>query len=109
MTDQRTSVDQRLEELLSLLSTSGSLAGLCITIVALMNTFNKARAAVSIVDDLLAVCAAAFLSCIYLIIWTLRSRRSSLSVVLIRVVDGVFLLAMTTMTIAAFLMVHTIW
>ena len=95
--------------MLSLLSTSGSLAGLCITIVALMNTFNKARAAVSIVDDLLAVCAAAFLSCIYLILWTLRSRRTSLSVVLIRVVDGVFLSAMTTMTIAAFLMVHTIW
>lgn len=109
MADQRTSVDQRLEELLSLLSTSGSLAGLCITIVALMNTFNKARAAVSIVDDLLAICAAAFLSCIYLILWALRSRRTSLSVVLIRVVDGVFLLATTTMTIAAFLMVHTIW
>ena len=104
-----TFVDQRREELLSVLSTSGSLAGLCITIVALMNTFNKARAAVSIVDDLLAVCAAAFLSCIYLILWTLRSRGTSLSVVLIRMVDGVFLLATTTMTIAAFLMVHTIW
>ena len=108
VSDQRTSVDRR-EELLSLLSTSGSLAGLCITIVALMNTFDKTRADVSSVDDMLAVCAAAFLLCIYLILWTLRSHRNSLSVVLLRVVDGVFLLAMTTMTIAAFLMVHTIW
>jgi hypothetical protein len=72
LTDQRNSVDWGRQELLSLLSTSGALAGLCITIVALMNTFDKARAAVSIVDDLLAVCAAAFLSCIYLILWTLR-------------------------------------
>jgi hypothetical protein len=109
MADQQTSIDQRREELLSLLSTSGSLAGLCITIVALMNTFDKTRAAVSIVDDLLAICAAAFLSCIYLVFWALRSRRTSLSVILIQVVDGVFLVAMTTMTIAAFLMVHTIW
>jgi hypothetical protein len=109
MSDQQTSIDQRREELLSLLNTSASLAGLCITIVALMNTFDKTRAGVSSVDDMLAVCAAAFLLGIYLILWTLRSRRTSLSVVLLRVVDGVFLLAMTTMTIAAFLMVHTIW
>lgn len=109
LNDQRNSVDGRREELLSLLSTSGALAGLCITSVALMNSFDKTRSGVSIVDDMLAVCAAAFLLCIYLIFWALRSRKPSLSLVLIKVVDGVFLLAMTAMTIAAFIMVHTIW
>ncbi len=92
-----------------MLSVSGALAGLCITIVALMNTFDKTRAAVSIVDDMLAVCAAAFLLSIYLIFWALRSRRASLVAALIKVVDAVFLLAMTSMTIAAFIMVYTIW
>jgi hypothetical protein len=109
MTVQRDSVNWRREELLSLLSTSGALAGLCITVVALMNTFDKTLAGVSIVDDMLAVCAAAFLLCIYLIFWALRSRKTSVSVVLIKVVDGVFLLAITSMTIAAFIMIYTIW
>ena len=109
MEEKRNGVNWRREELLSLLSTSGALAGLCITVVALMNTFDKTRAEVSIVDDMLAVCAAAFLSCIYLIFWALRSPASSVSVVLIKVVDAVFLLAMTSMTIAAFIMIYTIW
>jgi ABC-type Fe3+-siderophore transport system permease subunit len=109
MTDQQNSVNWRREELLSLLSTSGSLAGLCITIVALMNTFDKKRADVSIVDDMLAVCAAAFLLCVYLIFWALRSQKAPVKVALIKMIDGVFLLAMTSMTIAAFVMIYTIW
>jgi hypothetical protein len=109
MTDQRNSVNWRREELLSLLYTSASLAGLCITVVALMNTFDKTRADVTIVDDILAVCAAVFLLCIYLIFWMLRSPTSSPSVVLIKLVDAVFLLAMSSMTIAAFIMIYTVW
>jgi hypothetical protein len=109
MIEQRNPAALHREELLSLLSTSGSLAGLCITIVALMNTFDKKRAEVSLVDDMLAVCAASFLLCIYLVFWALRVRRLSLGIVLIRVIDGVFLVAITSMTIAAFIMIYTIW
>ena len=74
-----------------------------------MNTFDKARTDVSVVDDILAICSAAFLLCVYLIFWALRSHESSVSLVLIKVVDVVFLLAMTAMTLAAFLMIYTIW
>jgi hypothetical protein len=100
LTVQRISVNWRREELLSLLSTSAQLAGLCITVVALMNTFDKTRAYISIVDDILAVCAATFLLCIYLIFWALRSHKPSISEALIKMVDGVFLLAMTAMTLS---------
>jgi hypothetical protein len=109
MPDQQDSPAIRREELLNLLSTSGSLAGLCITIVAFMNTFDKTRASITMVDDMLAMCAAAFLLCIYLIFWALRSRKPSLAGVLIKVVDAVFLLATTSMTVAAFIMIYTIW
>jgi len=109
MPDQQDSPAIRREELLNLLSTSGSLAGLCITIVAFMNTFDKSQASTTIVDDMLAMCAAAFLLCIYLIFWALRSRKPSLAGVLIKVVDAVFLLATTSMTVAAFIMIYTIW
>ena len=74
-----------------------------------MNTFDKSRASVTIVDDMLAMCAAGFLSCIYLIFWALRSRKPSLAGVLLKVVDAVFLLATTAMTVAAFIMIYTIW
>ena len=54
-TDLNNSAKWRRDELLSLLSTSGSLAGLCITVVALMNTFNKARADVTVVAGFIMI------------------------------------------------------
>jgi hypothetical protein len=99
----------RRDELLSLLSTSGALAGLCITVVALMNTFDKSRASVSIVDDIFGICASIFLLCIYLIFWALRSRSPHRSAMLTKVLEGMFLFALTGMIIAAFMMIYTIW
>lgn len=96
-------------ELLSLFSASATLAGLCITVVALMNTLDRTKSATSIIDDVLAVCAAAFLLCTYLIFWALRSRRAGLSHRLTRLIDAVFLAALSAMTAAAFLMIYTIW
>ena len=97
------------EELLSLLSVSATLAGLCITVVAFMNSVDKARSTVTVVDEILASTAAAFLLCVYLIFWALRTYRPSLSTMLVRIVDAVFLLALTSMTVSAFVMVYTLW
>ncbi len=109
MTDQPNSGNGTRQELLSLLSISGSLAGLCVTVVAFMNTFDKTRAEVSVVDDVFAFCAAGFLLCIYVIFWALRSHKTTLSAILLKVVDGVFLLTLTSMTIAGFAMIYAIW
>ena len=98
----------RRDELLSLLSTSGSLAGLCITIVALMNTFDKKHASVSIIDDMFGACAAVFLLCTYLIFWALRSRSPARSMVLTKILEALFLIALTGMILAAFMMIYTI-
>lgn len=98
----------RREELLSLLSTSGNLAGLCITVVAFMNTFDKSRSGVSIVDDLFMICAAVFLLCIYCSFWALKTRRPRITGLLVGIADSLFLLALTAMTLAAFIMVYTI-
>ena len=95
-------------ELLSLLSASATLAGLCITIVALMNAVNKANSLATVVDDIFAACAAAFLMCNYLIFWALRSRNKTLADVLTKTVDALFLLALSGMTLAAFIVIYTI-
>lgn len=97
------------EELLHLLSVCGTLAGLSITIIAFMHGFDRARTAVTVVDDMLALCAALFLTCIYLIFWALRTTRPKLIQRLIGIIDGLFLAALTTMTVAAFVTIYTIW
>ena len=96
-------------ELHSLLSAAANLAGLCVTVVALLNTFDRAKSAVSIVDDMFAVCAAAFLLCTYLIFWVLRARKPAVILAGTRAVDALFLIALSAMTVAAFLMIYTIW
>jgi heme/copper-type cytochrome/quinol oxidase subunit 2 len=96
-------------ELLSLLSTSGALAGLSITVVALMNTINKAQASVSIVDNIFGICAAIFLLCTYLIFWALRTHSESRAARLTKLLEGLFLFALSGMIIATFLMLYTLW
>ena len=58
------------DELTSLLSLCGTLAGLCIGIVAFINA--SSRGAATLIDDVLATCAATFLLCIYLITFAFR-------------------------------------
>lgn len=96
-------------ELLSLISASSTLAGLCITVVAVMNSISKNDQAITIIDDIFALCAAGFLLCTYLIFWALRSKSDRTRLMLINVIDVLFLTAISSMTFAAFMMIYTIW
>lgn len=97
------------EELLQLLSLSGTLAGLSVTVVALMHTLGKSTFTATIIDDLFAFCALLFLLSTYLIFSALRTKTPSIERLLIMVVDTVFLVGLTLMTAAAFMMVYTVW
>ncbi|WP_028311907.1 hypothetical protein [Derxia gummosa] len=92
---------------MSLLSGAGTLAGLCITVVALMKTIGGGTA--TIVDDLFALGALLFLLCVYAIFWALRTRRPQLVRRLTLLADALFLVALTLMTGAAFVLVYTVW
>lgn len=96
-------------ELLHLLSVSGTLAGLAVTVVALMHTLGRADATASVIDDLFAFCALIFLLCTYGTFTALRLEPSRLARMLVRVVDVAFLVGLTLMTSAAFVMVYTVW
>jgi len=106
MTTSREGPVQR-DELTSLLSLCGTLAGLCVGIVAFINASH--RGAATAIDDVLAACAATFLLCIYLITFALRTRSHKRSALLARVVELLFLATLTVMTIAGFVMVYTVW
>ncbi len=97
----------RRDELTSLLSLCGTLAGLCIGIVAFINTAH--RGAATAIDDVLATCAATFLLCIYLITFALRTRSHKRAALLTEIIELLFLATLTVMTVAGFFMVYTVW
>jgi len=102
-------VEWMREELLGLLGVSATLAGLSVTVVAFMKTAGSATRAATVTDDMFALCAVLFLVDTYLIFWALTTRRQSLSRRLLRVLDVTFLAALTLMTMAAVIMVYTVW
>lgn len=97
------------EELLWLLSLSGTMAGLCITGVTLFHTVDRASGVGTLADEMLAVCALLFLVCTYVIFFALRTRRTDLAVALDQAVDVLFTLALTLMVATGFVMVYTVW
>ncbi len=97
------------QELLQLLSLAGTLAGLCITGVALFHTLGKVAVPKTVADDTLAVSALLFLLCTYTIFIALRTRRETLALLLETVADFLFLLALTGMVASGFMMVYAIW
>ena len=96
------------EELLQLLSVSGTLAGLCITGVTLFHTVGRATLAETLADDLLAISALLFLLCTYAIFIALRTKRETLAIFLDKVADTLFLLALTGMVASGFIMVYAL-
>jgi len=96
------------EELLQLLSLSGTLAGLCITGVALFHTIGRPSLPESVADDTLAISALLFLICTYTIFFALRTK-SNAALVLEKIADALFLVALTGMVASGFIMVYTVW
>jgi hypothetical protein len=97
------------EELLHLLSMSGTLAGFCITGVTLFHTNTGANLPETIADDVLAISALLFLVCAYTIFVALRTRKSERAIALESIADALFLFSLTGMVAAGFIMVYTVW
>ena len=93
------------EELLHLLSLSGTLAGLCITGVTLRHSLAGSSRMESLADEMLAFSALLFLLSCYLIFFALRHRESRHAQRLEMVADGLFFVALTGMVAAGFVMV----
>ena len=96
------------EELLQLLSLSGTLAGLAITGVTVFRALGRESMSTTIVDDLLAFSALLFMLCLYVIFFCLRTSRVALASKLEKVADSLFLLALTVMVTSGFLMVYSV-
>lgn len=96
------------EELRHLLSTSGTMAGLCITAATLFATLRTVETK-TIVDDIFVLSALLFLVCTYCIFWALRASHVRTMRMLRRVADVLFAIALTAMVSAGFIMTYTLW
>ena len=87
--------------LLRLLSVTASLAGLCIAALGFLEAAERSQLDHSYADELIALDAFLFVGCVYLILWALRTTSVERAVRLARIVDVVFLFALTTLLLAA--------
>ena len=87
--------------LLRLLSVTASLAGLCIAALGFMEIGAPTAGDRSFADEVIALDGLLFVFCVYLILWALRTTKVSRVRTLTRVVDVVFLFALTTMLVAS--------
>lgn len=93
--------------MLSLLSTAGTLAGLGIALVGIINT-GRAGAAATIADDILLLASLGFLLICYLIFFAVRNLSGAIAWRMLAIIDVVFLGAMTLMVLAGFIVVYTL-
>jgi len=87
--------------LLRLLSVTASLAGLCIAALGFMEIGAPDATLRSYADEVIAFDALLFVCCVYLILWALRTTNIPRVRTLTRLIDFLFLFALTTMLVAS--------
>jgi hypothetical protein len=95
---------QRL--LLSLLSTSGTLAGLSMALVGIVNLRIANTKVETIADDLFLFSSLGFLVVCYLAFFTLRRLRSRKVQYWTNAIDAVFLFSLTLLVLSGFVVVY---
>lgn len=94
------------DAMLSLLSTAGTLAGIGIGLVGLLNA-DRSDAAATLADDILLLSALGFLGVCYLIFFAVRQVSAGTARRMLQAIDIVFLASMTLMVLAGFIVAYT--
>jgi hypothetical protein len=109
MVNNRLSVAETRQLLLSLLSISASLAGFCVAGIGLLDANPKAQSYSGLGDDILGFAAVLFLNCSYLTFWALRTRMEARMFTITKVIDILFLLGLTLIVISGVGIVYAIF
>lgn len=95
------------EILLAILSNSGTLAGISLALVGIMNLKPDNSKLGTITDDLYIFSALGFVIVCYLVFFAMRLLRTNSIAFLTRIIDGLFLGSLTMLVVAGFLTVYT--
>ena len=102
-------VARNRDVLLRLLSVTASLAGLCMAALGFMEYGTPEAAFRTYADEVIAFDAFLFVCCVYLILWALRTESMRRAWTLGRLVDWVFLVALTSMLAASGYIVYWVF
>ena len=94
--------------LFSLLSTSGTLAGLSLALVGIVNLKIANAKVETIADDMFLISSIGFFAVCYIIFFTLRQHHPEEVRYWTNLIDVVFLSSMTLLIIAGFVVVYTV-
>ena len=97
------------EVLLRLLSVTASLAGLCMAALGFIEYGTPEAAYRTYADEVIAFDAFLFVCCVYLILWALRTTSMPRAQRLSKLVDIIFLVALTTMLVASGYIVYWVF
>lgn len=101
--------DARHERILErLLTAATSMTGICVGLLGAVNAFARSRNIETLADDVLAMNALMFLVCCYLVVWGLRTGSRRTTATLLRVVETLFLAAMTLLVAIGFFVVYAV-
>jgi hypothetical protein len=93
------------DAMLSLLPTSGTLAGIAVALAGLL--VNRAKGASStIADELLLIAALGFLAVCYLIFFAIRNVESSSARLMMQFIDTLFLVSLTLIVFSGFVIAY---
>jgi len=94
--------------LFSLLSTSGTLAGLSLALVGIVNLKIAHTKVETIADDMFLLSSVGFFAVCYIIFFTLRHYQAERVLHWTKLIDAVFLSSMTLLIMAGFVVVYTV-
>ena len=94
--------------LFSILSTSGTLAGLSLALVGIVNLKIAHTKVETIADDMFLISSIGFFAVCYIIFFTLRQHHPEEVRYWTNLIDVVFLSSMTLLIIAGFVVVYTV-
>lgn len=101
------SSEQAREIPLALLSSSGTLVGICIALVGLIGYRNAGKIS-TVADELFLFAALGFVVVIYLIFFAVRRLESKRLVFWTNVIDAMFLMSLTLLVVAGFIVVYAL-
>ncbi|MFJ2709331.1 MULTISPECIES: hypothetical protein [unclassified Pseudomonas] len=101
MSEPKTPVGLNEDICVHIFTASAAMVGVCITVIGIFQVVTTLRKEGTIGDDLLAINAIFYLITTLLSYWALRTRQLNRNHLLEKVIDGLFLFALTCTTFIA--------
>ena len=106
---ERASVEQRRHDLtMYVFSISAAMVGVCLTAIGILNLMTAQSQIETIGDDLLAADSVLFMLCCFLSFWSFKTGGERLRRGLWLLIDGLFILGLSTMVIVCAVIVYAI-